>query len=222
MFKHPDLILDAPMPYFGLRGAPPEAGKRGKMRRHWFSFPELQWAIDRSPSVFGRWELFHGVRDGGSDSLLANPRQMPRFMSAYMALIGSAHPHYVMLPRTRNGPYAQGGLYDRFPPLQRATYAEMAEVMNQRGPAGDVNITEDELREAFGYVNKSQAHYPDNHQQGTRSIPNDKVRWGLFQLMTDTHKYAVIEPRDPARHPKMLETVRPAPHAPEPRLVQSR
>ena len=217
--KYPDLILSAPEHYFGMRARtkkPSTALTRELQPR--YTVREITGAIGVGLGAWSSWTRYaqqHGIplpNEGaasrkaaqkywegvkavrGGDVFGPNPTRaspMPHHTSAYMCLLMSEHPAYVLLfdgveaapvpaasaitPRSPKQLKATRG----WPALDRATPWDVAEWRTGYG-LGDYEGA-DEIAMAFGYSPEF------NRRQSVAMIGGCGVRWNLLRLMMDAH-----------------------------------
>ena len=161
--KHPTLIYDAPYPYFGMRECTraPKTPSVPNLRPR-YTFPQIRQAVDRGMQAWIKWTA-------PPDDKQYN--EMPRYLSAYMALLDGGHDTHVLEMRGPGGvpPWRPER---EFPPIPTATWAEVREFMAKH------EITEDDVRDAFNFD-------PMNRQYSVRTLGNDGVRWLMLRLMCD-------------------------------------
>ncbi len=160
MILYPDLITSAPEDYRGLRDPDPTTG-----RLHKFTFNQLIYLIDRTDIGWSKWGRVQ-VKTG-------RVQLMPRYLSAYMALLDNAHPAYklhgfdlALAMRSQPG--------QNVPPIPRVSEDQVQEFLEME------SVTEDEVFEAFDYDRT-------NRQHSVKKLGNDGVRWAMLTLMCGQH-----------------------------------
>ena len=182
MLAHPDLITDAPHPYFGLRAIGVWPNGRGKPRApaHKHTMGDIAQGIDRAAVTLANWiqAYNNGTRLG-----------MPQYVSAYMALLDNAHPTLVLVANalvTAKG--ADSETLPRQPPMwewaQRLPKVPRATAGQVRDLMADYGLVERDIVEAFNFDE-------DNKQYSVRTLGNDGVRWMLLRLMADDMRPAL-------------------------------
>ena len=132
MLLYPTLVYDAPYPYLGMRALTRPPKKRGETElRPLYTHPQIKEAIGRSQQTWAQWTA-RRPEDGGH-----RPRKgmggipfvaMPRYISAYMALLDGGHDTHVLdITGPRGVPPWKPER--EFPPIPTATKEEVREFM---------------------------------------------------------------------------------------------
>ena len=156
---NPDAVLEHPYPYFGMRARmrAPKNPSALKLSPRFTSRQVLE-ATGRSAQAWGNWTRGHSP--------------MPKYMSAYMALLDDVHPTYRLRKLSvKDGSGVTTAYTSLHPPIPTATYAEVRELMDDRG------LTDEDVLKAFMVESTTQF--------GPVSLGNDGVRWLILRLMCD-------------------------------------
>lgn len=171
MLTHPNLIYDAPHPYFGMRDRTRKpCGRLVEGLRPRFTAPQIRDAIGRAQPTWASWEAHHKWgRAGNTDSenrahATAPKNPMPQYMSAYMALLCGGHRTHTL----ERAPV----IPSMFPVIPKVENDAVRALMEQH------ELMDYDVVEAFNFD-------ADNRQYSVKTLGNCGVRWLMLRLMVD-------------------------------------
>jgi hypothetical protein len=206
---HPTLIYASEHAYFGFRSplTYTHAPWLGLGTRRPYTFPQLKRGINRGPMAWATWKADPalGIRRGAGNvrtgKVMHTP--MPRYVSAYMALLD--YKHYTHTLEVKDGsywrPWIMGNRNGNYPdphgwpienydlPINREQRKLVRAALVAKGQAFLVKHGLDEaaIEEYFNFD-------PDNNQYSARTVANDPVRWFMLQMGCGDHDmYRVVE-----------------------------
>jgi hypothetical protein len=207
---HPFAVEDAPYPYFGLRAFERSTNAPGSRPRRRLSAGELRANVGRAEPTWRAWERAW-AQDLGQPVRTKGPvAPMPRYLSAYMALVDGAHPGLEVW-------FARDAVSNLGWPLLGGVGAppSQAEWNVWRREHGRQGLSDEEIAAAFCYVPSL------NKQESVATLWRDPVRWHLVRMLADAHPHFKLVPRTqghapwvtPVRATPTLDQLSPPPGA---------
>lgn len=221
MFAHPDLIIDAPAEHFGMRARVRPSRTEGLGMQPKYTFKEIRRAIDRTQGAWSAWaapqERAVNAAGGRNGAVFL---RMPQPLSAYMALLDDAHPHYELQYRVRlkEGQTLPSCVGTPFPKAPARLAPLLMSATDEARAAryryqDQIRLNYDTARAAFDKRMSDYAtlrhefnldemqieeafgwYCKGNRQHSVPRLALDGVHWNLIRLMCGDHPEIVVVP----------------------------